>query len=184
MLSGFSKLLSNSGRIMKKIIAGMVLAVLFWSCQENEAIDAAFTGNETVYALQAGSTYPINGTATFREKKDGSTVISILLTGTEGNVQHPVHLHLGTLATPDADVAALLTPVFGSSGKSETTLTLLADETTITYNQLISLDACIKIHLAEAGSDRDIILAGGNIGNSTAAKTSDRIAVCKSDKSE
>lgn len=181
MLTGFSKLLSNSDHVMKKIFAGMILTVLFWSCQENEAIETAFTGNETVYALQAGSTYPVSGTATFREKKDGSTVISISVNGTTGDKQHPVHLHLGTLATPDVDVAALLTPVTGSSGKSETTLTLLADETAVTYNQLISLDACIKIHLAEAGPDRDIILAGGNIGNSIAAKTSDRIAVCKSE---
>lgn len=183
MLAGFSKLLSNSDRIMKKIIAGMVLAAMLWGCQESDAIETVFTGNETVYSLQAGSlNYPaINGTATFREKKDGSTVISISLTGTEGNLQHPVHLHMGTIATPDADVAALLTPVSGLSGKSETTLTILADESAITYNQLISLDACIKIHLAEAGPDRDIILAGGNIGNSTAARTSDRIAVCKSE---
>lgn len=180
MLSGFSKLLSNSDQIMKKIIAGMVL-VVFFGCQDNENLTTDFTGNETVYALQAGSTYPISGTATFREKKDGSTVISISLTGTEGNIQHPVHLHLGTIATPDADVAALLTPILGSSGKSETTLTILADESSVTYNQLISLDACIKIHLAESGADRDIILAGGNIGNSIAAKTSDRIAVCKSE---
>lgn len=180
MLTGFSKLLSNSNEIMKKIIAGMVLMAMFWGCQESDAIETEFTGNEVVYSLQAGSTYPISGTATFSEKKDGSTVISISLIGTEGNIQHPVHLHLGNIATPNAEVAAFLNPVVGSSGKSETTVTLLADESTITYNQLISLDACIKIHLAESGTDRDIILAGGNIGNSIAAKTSDRIAVCKS----
>lgn len=183
MLAGFSKLLSNSGKNMKKVIAGMVLMAMFWGCQESETLETDLTGNEIVYALQAGSlNYPaIAGTATFREKKDGSTVISISLTGTEGTIQHPVHLHLGSLTTPDADVAALLTPVLGSSGKSETTLTLLADENTITYNQLVNLDACIKIHLAETGPDRDIILAGGNIGKSSAAKTSDRIAICKSE---
>lgn len=165
---------------MKKVIAGIVL-VLFFGCQDTESVPTDFTGNETVYALQSGSVYPISGTAIFKEKKDGSTVIKISLTGTEGNIQHPVHLHLGNVSAPDADVAALLSSVTGNTGKSETTLTTLADETSITYSQLVALGACLKIHLAESGPERDIILAAGNIGSSVSAKASGEIAVCKSE---
>lgn len=166
---------------MKKIIAGVVL-VLFFGCQDNEVrVSTDFTGNEIVYALQAGSAYPISGTATFKEKKDGSTVVVVNISGTEGDTQHPVHLHLGNIGSPDAEVAALLTSVSGNTGKSETTLTMLADETSVTYDQLISLGACIKVHLAESGPDRDIILAAGNIGSSVSAKSSGEIAVCKSE---
>jgi len=166
---------------MKKIVAGVIL-VLFFGCQDNDVrVSTDFTGNETVYALQAGSVYPISGTATFKEKKDGSTVVVVTLSGTEGDIQHPVHLHLGNVGSPDAAVAALLTSVTGSTGKSETTLTMLADETVVTYADLISLGACIKVHLAESGPERDIILAAGNIGSSMSAKSSGEIAVCKSE---
>lgn len=165
---------------MKKVIAGIVL-VLFFGCQDNDGVSTDFTGNETVYALQAGSVYPISGTATFKEKKDGSTVVVITLSGTEGDTQHPVHLHLGNVGSPDAEVAALLTSVTGSTGKSETALTMLADETSITYAELVALGACLKVHLADSGPQRDIILAAGNIGSSLNAKSSGGIAVCKSE---
>lgn len=166
---------------MKKVIAGMIL-VLFFGCQDNDVrVSTDFTGNETVYALQAGSVYPISGTASFKEKKDGSTLVVVNLSGTEGDIQHPVHLHLGNVGSPDAAVAALLTSVTGSTGKSETTLTMLADETVVTYADLISLGACIKVHLTESGPERDIILAAGNIGSSMSAKSSGEIAVCKSE---
>lgn len=166
---------------MKKIIAGVIL-VLFFGCQDNDVrVSTDFTGNETVYALQAGSIYPISGTATFKEKKDGSTMVVVNLSGTEGDTQHPVHLHLGNIGSPDAAVAALLTSVTGGTGKSETALTMLADETVVTYADLISLSACIKVHLAESGPERDIILAAGNIGSSMNARTSGEITVCKSE---
>lgn len=166
---------------MKKVIGGLVLSLFFLGCQDNDSVTSDFTGNETVYALQAGSVYPISGTATFKEKKDGSAVILINLTGTDGNTQHPVHLHLGNVSAPDADVAALLNSVSGTTGKSETALTMLADESEVTYADLIALGACVKIHLAESGPERDIILAAGNIGSSASARTSGEIAVCKSE---
>lgn len=165
---------------MKRVVAGIVLSAFFLGCQDSES-PTELTGNEIVYALEAGSEYDINGTATFKEKKDGSTVISIQLEGTDGNVQLPVHLHLGNVTQPDAEVAALLTSVSGSTGKSQTVLTNLADGSFITYQQLIVKDACIKIHLADSGPDRDIILAAGNIGSSVSARTSGKIAVCKSE---
>jgi hypothetical protein len=134
------------------------------ACQENENIKSDFTGNETTYALASGSQYNIEGTVTFKEKRDGSTLISLDLDGTAGNIQHPVHLHLGKISVVGADIAALLTPVQGTTGESEMVLTRLADESSISYSQLIGLDACIKVHLAASGPDKDIILAGGNIG--------------------
>lgn len=148
------------------------VVVFLSACQENEPVQNDLTGNETTYALHSGSEYPVNGTVTFKELKDGSTRITVALSGTEGNIKHPVHLHLGNIATPDADVAALLNPVPGQTGISETTLKQLADESPITYQQLVQLDACIKVHLAESGPDKNIILAGGNIGTATSDDSS------------
>jgi hypothetical protein len=169
---------------MKRLAVLLAMFVFLNACQENEPVQDDFTGNESTYALLSGSTYPVNGTITFKEMKDGNTKITVTLTGTEGDIKHPVHLHLGNIATPDADVAALLNPVTGSTGISETTLKQLADESPITYQQLVQLNACIKIHLSESGPDKNIILAGGNIGTAISDDSSvGRIGmrVCKSE---
>ncbi len=153
------------------------------ACQETESV-SDFTGNETTYQLQQASDYAVNGTITFKEKKDGSTIANVQLNGTDGTLKYPVHLHLGNIATPNAEVALLLSPVNADNGKSETTIAQLADDTSLSYKQLIDMEACIKIHLAESGPDRDIILAGGNIGKSSLNESaSGRIgfSVCKSE---
>jgi hypothetical protein len=159
---------------------GFILLLLV-ACEEKVVQEEVFTGNEVVYNLQAGSTYAISGMLTLKEKTDGSTLVSIALDGTEGDVLHPAHLHLGDLGLADADITALLSPVDAETGKSETVLKRLADESTITYAELTQLYACVKIHLAEAGPGRDIVLAGSNIGTAFSSNTNARvgIAVCK-----
>lgn len=168
---------------MRKLVAIILGLMILASCQENQPALSEFTGSEITYSLQPGSDYPISGIVTFKERKDGSTTVVVNLDGTEGNVQLPVHLHLGNISEADADVAALLNPVLGTSGKSETRLTKLANEESITYEDLINLEACIKIHLAETGPDRNIILAGGNIGAAALSGDGGRmsISVCKSE---
>jgi hypothetical protein len=168
-----------------KGLAFFLLLVTVISCQspDNDAV-SDFTGDEVTYDLQAGSELPITGTITFKERRDGKVTASVQLTGTSGTAKFPVHLHLGDLATPDADIALLLNPVDAATGRSETTFAMLADETTLTYDQLIGLAASIKIHLGETGEQRNVILAAGNIGTSfTKAKPSGRtgIATCKSE---
>lgn len=168
---------------MKGMILGLFLGALLIACQEKESISVETTGNEMVYPLQKASDYDISGTVSIKEKCDGSSIVVVSLTGTEGEIEHPVHLHLGNISESGTDVAALLNPVIGSTGRSETLLTRLSDETDITYKQLIDLKACIKVHLAAIGPDRDIILAGGNIGGAIADVTGGRagVGVCKSE---
>ncbi|HMJ68820.1 MAG TPA: hypothetical protein VK508_07995 [Cyclobacteriaceae bacterium] len=166
-----------------KGIASIFFVAILISCQEPEAV-SEFTGNEITYELVAGSEYNVNGTISFKERVDGFTNVIIQLKGTDGKAQHPVHLHLGTISTPKADVAALLSPVSAATGKSETLLDKLADDTPILYRDISNLEACIKIHLADSGAGRDVILAGGNIGESYVKALSDGrsagFAVCKS----
>lgn len=163
---------------MKRL--GFALLLLI-ACEEKEVVENEFTGNEVVYALQAGSTYAIAGTLTIKEKKDGTSFILVEVNGTSGNLQHPVHLHLGTIGTPDAAIAALLNPVVGSLGKSETSLSQLANESPLSYAELTQLEACVKIHLAVSGPDRDVILAAANIGTAVNTPTNSRIgiAICQ-----
>lgn len=168
---------------MRSAFWGMTVAAGLLACQEKEEIKTEYTGNETVYALLQASDYQVSGTVTFRERLDGKALIDVELSGTEGTIEHPVHLHLGDLSAPSADVAALLSPVIGSTGKSETILTRLADETAVSYKELLALNACIKIHLSASGENRDIILAGGNIGAASSNDVSTGragFAVCNS----
>ena len=105
------------------------------------------------------------------------------LSGTDGVVKHPVHLHLGDLSINGSDVAALLNPVTGSTGRSETRIDKLTDETYISYTDLIKINACVKIHLSDTGTERNIILAAGNIGTAVSKNAAGGrvgVAVCKS----
>lgn len=147
-----------------KALVMMVMAALLLSCQQSELV-SEFTGNETVYGLLPGSDYPVSGEVTFKERKDGTTTVLVELTGTNGSQKFPVHLHLGDITTPDAEIAALLSPVDAQTGKSETIISALADETKLSYQELIVLAASIKVHLDSSGPGRDIILAAGNIGS-------------------
>jgi len=169
---------------MKRLIFALGIGMLAMACQENENISVDTTGNEMVYPLQQASDYAVSGTVTFREKCDGATLVVVSLTGTEGDIEHPVHLHLGDLTASGTDVAALLNPVFGNTGKSETSLRQLADESVVSYRQLIELNACIKVHLSASGPEREIILAGGNVGSAISSDVSggrSGIGVCKSE---
>jgi hypothetical protein len=170
---------------MKRIIAILFLFVVALSCQENEPVKGEFTGNEIVYALLPASTYQITGTVIIKEKLDGFSLIKIQLTGTEGDIEHPVHLHVGNIETPDAAILALLNPVFGKTGISETNFSQLNDETPVLYQELIHLNASIKIHLSASGPDKDIVLAAGNIGSNIGGHEHHggrvNVAVCKSE---
>lgn len=169
---------------MKRV--GFLLVIFAMaSCQpENKEAISEFTGNETTYDLQQASDFTVSGFITFKERKDGKVTAVIQLTGTSGSLKHPVHLHRGDLTTENADIALLLNPVLGNSGKSETTFNLLSDETAITYAMLKDFAGSIKIHLGDVGDDRNVILAAGNIGSSYAkANPTGRtgISVCKSE---
>lgn len=131
------------------------------STRDNEEL----TGNSVTYALQAASDWNVSGTVIFNERKDGSSLIEIKLSGLNSESQHPVHLHLGDVTTDDAAIAALLQPLDGKTGESRTMLTRLADETEVRYNDLKNLEACIKIHLAAFGEGQNVVLAAGNIGS-------------------
>jgi hypothetical protein len=168
---------------MKNVVGILGIVFLAIACQDNVPV-SEFTGNETTYALQKSSAYEVSGTVTLKERKDGTATVLVELSGTDGVVKYPVHLHLGDLTNQGADVAALLSPVIGTTGKSETRIDKLADETNITYADLIKLDACIKVHLSDTGAERDIILAAGNIGTAVSKNVAGGrvgISVCKSE---
>ena len=156
-----------------------VFMVILSGCEKEETSETDFTGKSIVYQLVSGSEYDISGTATFKEKNDGSTLIVIKLNGTSGDSFHPVHLHYGTVEQ-EGEMAAMLYPLNGSTGESKTDLKMLADNSPITYAELLTFDGSIRVHLDD-GANKDIILAYNNIGKNQAvsALTLQQIAICK-----
>jgi hypothetical protein len=171
---------------MQKWIIGFLACALLAACNtmDDTPINKDLTGKRMTYTLEPGSTYDIHGTVVIEEKIDGTPLITVSLEGTEGNIEHPVHVHLGDISTPDAAVYANLTPIVGKVGSSATNLHYVANETAISFKDLLRLNACIKVHLSAAGPAKDVVLAGGNIGAAfTKALTSGRTGFsnCKSE---
>jgi len=156
------------------LIAIAVLA----GCQKNEVV-SEFTGNQASYGLVQASQYAVSGTVTFKERKDGATTILLQLKGTDGTAQLPVHLHMGDVTSNGATVAAILNSVSGKTGVSETVITQLADQTKVSYKDLLKLSAYINVHASISGPESAVILAAGNIGsNGTKVSSSSRIGIC------
>jgi hypothetical protein len=166
---------------------GMMLCCLL-GCSQNEPSlqkPDAFTGNEVTYELVSASEFNVSGTATLKERCDGSTSILISLSGIDGSndMELPVHLHYGDVTGEDAEVAALLNPVKAKLN-SETVLTRLSDESLLTFSDLKQMDACIKIHLSATGDGRNVVLSAGNIGSAYAKSVTSgrlKIGTCKSE---
>src|SRR5688572_26006102 len=149
---------------MKHIVstATYLLLIFALACAQDDLDlqkESILTGREITYALESGSEYNVSGTAVLKERKDLSTEITITLNKSfDGNAQFPVHLHLGDVTTNKADIAASLQPVNAQNGVSETLLTILADESKVTFNDIKQMNACIKVHLSATGPEKDIVL--------------------------
>jgi hypothetical protein len=175
---------------MKSLISKSLYCVLLFTlgCSQNDPIvegESDFTGREITYALESASEFNISGTAVIKEKRDLSTDIVVTLNKTfQQNAQFPVHLHLGDVSTDNADIAASLQPVEATRGVSETLLTILADESKVTFDDISRMNACIKIHLSASGPEKDVVLAAGNIGqafNKNLEGGRLKIGLCKSE---
>ena len=185
-MSYFRRLLKGVMRKQVGILVFLsIVAVVLVQCDtreisKNEIED--LTGNSVTYALQPASSWNVSGTVVFSEKKDGSTLVNIQLSGLNSSSEHPVHLHMGNIATDGAAVAALLQPLNGKTGESQTVLSHLADESSISFSDIKEWNACIKIHLSAFGEGQDVVLAAGNIGSAVSKDMGGRVAigVCRS----
>lgn len=119
------------------------------------------TENSVDYALNSVSDPNISGTATFAERKNGFTLITIQLDGTTAGGEHPSHIHENDAAT-GGGILLSLKSVDGETGQSLTSATMLDDGTEVTYEDLVMFDGYINVHLSPA--DLATLIAQGNIG--------------------
>jgi cell wall assembly regulator SMI1 len=120
------------------------------------------TGMSKTYPLNSVSDPSISGSATFAQRKNGTTLITLSLMGTASGGDHPSHLHMNTAAA-GGPIVLDLTNVNGATGKSLTQVAKLNDNSAITYTQLIAYNGYINVHLS--ASNLATLIAQGNIGS-------------------
>lgn len=132
------------------------------------------TGESVVYDLAEKDVAGISGTALFEERVNGTTLVTITLTGTPEGGSHPAHIHENDVATSGPIIAGL-TPVDGDTGISKTQVSELVGGIPVTYTDFLTINAYINVHLSN--EDLATIVAQGNIGSNvgdgTESKTYD-----------
>jgi len=119
------------------------------------------TGNSEEYPLGSVSNPTISGTATFSERINGSTLITIALDGTSEGDAFPAHIHQKTAAESGA-IIINLDSIRGPSGISLSQIDTLNTGEAITYSELLEFDGYINAHLS--ATNLGVLVAQGDIG--------------------
>ncbi len=127
------------------------------------------TDKSVTYPLNPVAVPGIKGTATFTQRKNNETLVTIALEGTPANGQHPAHIHANT-AVESGPIVIDLTTVDGKTGMSKTNVTALNDSTPINYDGLIAYNGYINVH--ESGANLGTIVAQGDIGGNALTEDS------------
>ncbi|WP_323832064.1 CHRD domain-containing protein [Algoriphagus sp. D3-2-R+10] len=120
------------------------------------------TGESKSYVLDEKDVPGINGTVTFRERMNGTTLAILEVENTIPDSSHPAHIHANS-AEVGGGIVVTFTPVDGTTGMSMTNVEALDDMTAITYDDLLTYDGYVNVHLSMA--QLGVIVAQGNIGS-------------------
>ena len=119
------------------------------------------TGNSITYVLAERSNSGVSGTAELIENSDNTITVNLDLSGTPDGGMHPAHIHFNS-AAESGGIAISLGMVNGNTGESSVTFSTLDDGTPISYDELLTFDGYINVHLSE--SEMETIVAQGDIG--------------------
>lgn len=119
------------------------------------------TGNVTSYALSEVDVAGISGTVEFAERVNQTTLATITLVGTPAGGEHPAHIHENDAITGGGIIVSL-NAVNGTTGMSKTQIEALNDGTALTYNDILTLNGYVNVHLSAA--QLTTLVAQGNIG--------------------
>ncbi len=120
------------------------------------------TGESVSYDLATRDVEGISGTATFEERMNGETLITLDIEGTPEDGMHPAHIHMGSVEEAPGDIAISLNSVDGATGMSMTQISETDAGDAISYSELVEYDGYINVHLS--AEDLETIVAQGNIG--------------------
>ena len=140
------------------LFLGLTLVV---SCSDDDDDSGMFVGEKHTFELMSSAVPGIQGVATFIQNEDNSTTVELQLEGTPVSGSHPAHIHFNT-AVEGGGVAVTLGAVDGDTGFSTVTFSELNDGTAVDYDDMISYDGYINVHLSS--ENLATIVAQGDIG--------------------
>lgn len=119
------------------------------------------TGESMTYTLNEVDIAGVTGTATFSQRVNNETLVTVELTGTDFAGDHPMHIHDGSVAEAPGAIAVTLISV-NSMGMSATNVTANDAGDMLTYDNLIGFDGYINVH--NSAADLGTLIAQGDIG--------------------
>jgi hypothetical protein len=120
------------------------------------------TGESKNYTLEEKAVEGISGNVMFQERVNGEALATIMLDGTPEDGEHPAHIHMGSVAESPGDIAFTFTPVNGATGMSKTNVAALNDGTAFMYNDVLSYDGYVNVHLS--ADELGTLVAQNDIG--------------------
>ncbi len=122
------------------------------------------TTTHITYKLDTVGVYGVSGTALFQKRVNGSTLVTITLTGVLTGDLYPATINLGSIASiGGGPVVKALSSVDGTNGKSFTNVRKLESGIDITYDNWLVYDGYINIYQTAVGLSN--IICHGNIGS-------------------
>ncbi len=127
------------------------------------------TGETMSYDLAAVSNVSILGSASFAERVNGETLVSIALEGTTAGNTHPSHIHMGSVANAPGAIIVSLGGVNGETGALVKNVTAFDGPDgapnggePLDYASMVAIDGYINVHLS--ADDLATLIAQGNVG--------------------
>jgi len=121
------------------------------------------TTNKT-YTLDTVGSYGVSGIALFEKRVNGTTLLTITLTGAIAGDVYPATINLGSIASVGGGpVVKGLNNVDGTTGKSYSNIRKLDSGINITYDNWLVYDGYINIYQTAVNSGN--IICHGNIGS-------------------
>lgn len=145
---------------MNRFIWMVVLAAGIVSCNKPEEVSL----REKTYNMHPANLNSTQGTVVFTELAPAKLQVEIILSNTVEGIDHPAHLHFGSVREV-GELATLLNPVDGATGKSVTILdqVKLSSGQLLTYELLGQMNGSVKVHMNDTYF-KHLVLTFGNIG--------------------
>ncbi len=146
---------------MKNLL--LILPVLLLlSCDINQ--DPENLVRSVDYPMRQANYNPVYGNVKVSELAPGKLEISIKVDNTSKKINHPAHLHFGSISEV-GELAFKLNPIEGSTGTSVTVLdqAQLSNGETLTYDTFLNMNGSIKVHMDELYF-KNMVLSYANVG--------------------
>jgi hypothetical protein len=169
--SGVSTTLINSLNYSELIAYNGFIRVVKSSNEPNVILAQGDIGGNVLtdvkksYPLKTIDNYGVSGTALFQKRLNGSTLLTITLSGTIQGESYPATINLSSIETVDGGpVTKTLSNVNGTTGKSYTSIRKLDSGSDITYEDWLVYNGYINIYQTSVALEN--VICHGNIGSS------------------